>query len=181
GSFSNQVKARLKGNEGGLALQDVDLPSTTSLTMLNNSVANYDTKYKEVCGLLKKLFARRLKFYGHSRHGTVGRLKHKIPNLKWRTSESFHDCGVFTMLHMESFNGETASKWDCRLSVESGLQCDMLRRLRFKFATKILLHNISVHTKKMLKLANEFDKVDSLERVAIIIEAVKNREECDRI
>nr|GEV35592.1 hypothetical protein [Tanacetum cinerariifolium] len=80
GSFSNQVKAQFKGNEGGLALQGVDL-------------------------------------------------------------------------------------------------CDMLRRLRFKFATKILLHEINVHSKKMLELANEFDKVDSFERIAIIIEAVKNREE----
>ncbi|GJW80736.1 ulp1 protease family, C-terminal catalytic domain-containing protein [Tanacetum coccineum] len=153
-SFSNQVKAQFKGNEGGLALKGVDL---------------------------KKLFARHLKLYGHSRHGTVGRLKHRILKLKWRTSGNFHDCGVFTMLHMESFNGETAAKWDCGLSVESGLQCDMLRRLRFKFATKILLHEINVHSKKMLELANEFDKVDSLERMAIIVKAVKNREERDRI
>ncbi|GKB28730.1 peptidase C48, SUMO/sentrin/Ubl1 [Tanacetum coccineum] len=154
GSFSNQVKAQFKGNE-------------ESHVILNESH--------------KKLFARHLKLYGHSRHGTVGRLKHKILKLKWRTSGNFHDCGVFTMLHMESFNGETAAKWDCGLSVESGLQCDMLRRLRFKFATKILLHEINVHSKKMLELANEFDKVDSLERMAIIVEAVKNREERDRI
>nr|GEV91022.1 hypothetical protein [Tanacetum cinerariifolium] len=115
------------------------------------------------------------------RHGTVGRLKHGIPELKWRTSRNFHDCGVFTMLHMESFNGETTTKWDCGLFAESGLQYDMLRRLRFKFATKILLHEINVHSKKMLELANEFDKVDSLDRMAIIIKAVKNREERDRI
>ncbi|GJR78677.1 hypothetical protein Tco_0149462 [Tanacetum coccineum] len=85
------------------------------------------------------------------------------------------------MLHMESFNGETATKWDCSLSVESSLQCDMLRRLKFKFSTKILLHEINLHSKKMLELANEFDKVDSLERMAIIVESVKNMEECDRI
>ncbi|GKC78550.1 hypothetical protein Tco_1129324 [Tanacetum coccineum] len=159
GSFSNQVKAQFKGNEGGFALQDVDLAffpicnhghfyvlvfsltSTTSMTILDNSVANYDTKYKEVYDLLKNLFTRHLKLYGHNRHGTI----------------------------------------DCGLSMESGLQCDLLRRLRFKFATKILLHEIIVHSKKILELANEFDKVDSLERMAIIVEAVKNREERDRI
>ncbi|GKC67246.1 hypothetical protein Tco_1099844, partial [Tanacetum coccineum] len=101
------------------------------------------------------MFARHLKLYGHSRHGTVGRLKHRIPKLKWRTSGNFHDCGVFTMLHMESFNGETAAKWDCGIF-------------------------INVHSKKILELANEFDKVDSLEGMAIIVEAVKNREERDR-
>nr|GEX51411.1 hypothetical protein [Tanacetum cinerariifolium] len=114
-------------------------------------------------------------------HGTVGRLKHRIPKLKWRTSGNFHDCRVFTMLHMESFNDETAAKWDCGLFVKSGLQCDMLRRLRFKFSTKILLHEINVHSKKMIELANEFDKVDYVERMAIIVEAVKNREERDCI
>nr|GEY18829.1 hypothetical protein [Tanacetum cinerariifolium] len=92
------------------------LTSTTSMTILDNTVANYDTKYKEVCDLL-----------------------------------------------------------DCGLSVESGLQCDLLRRLRFKLATKILLHEINVHSRKMLELSNEFDKVDSLERTAIIVETVKNR------
>nr|GEV35024.1 hypothetical protein [Tanacetum cinerariifolium] len=86
------------------------LTSTTSMTILDNSVANYDTKYKEVCDLLKKLFAWHFKLYGHSRHGTVGRLKHIIPKLKWRTNGNFHDCGVFTMLHMESFNNKTAAK-----------------------------------------------------------------------
>ncbi|GJY03490.1 hypothetical protein Tco_0369430 [Tanacetum coccineum] len=44
-----------------------------------------------------------------------------------------------------------------RLVVESKLQCDMLRRLRFKYATKILLHEINVHAPKMLELAKEFD------------------------
>ncbi|GKD85672.1 hypothetical protein Tco_1356826, partial [Tanacetum coccineum] len=101
----------------------------------------------------KKLFAWHLKLYGHSRHGTVGRLKHIILKLKWRTSGNFHDCGVFTMLHMESFNGETAAKWDCGLSMESGLQCDMLRRLRFKFATKILLHEIIMDIRDEIKLS----------------------------
>nr|GEY10391.1 hypothetical protein [Tanacetum cinerariifolium] len=90
------------------------LTSTTSMRILDNSVANYDTKYKEVFDLL-------------------------------------------------------------------GLQCDILKRLRFKFSTKILLHKINVHSKKMLELANEFDKVDSLERMTIIVEAVQNRIKSVRI
>ncbi|GJS20210.1 hypothetical protein Tco_0448842 [Tanacetum coccineum] len=57
------------------------------------------------------------------------------------------------------------------------LQSDMLRRLRFKFATKILLHEVNVHANKMLDLAIEFDKVDPYQRMSIIVEAVKKREE----
>ncbi|GJT00275.1 hypothetical protein Tco_0821444, partial [Tanacetum coccineum] len=129
----------------------------------------------------KKFFARHLELYGHNRHARVGRLKPIILKLKWKTKGNFHDCGIFTLLHMESFNGGTAANWDCGLVVESELQYDMLRRLRFKFATKILLHEINVHAEKMLKLAKEFDKVDSLEKMSIIIEAVKNMEQRDRI
>nr|GFB79518.1 ulp1 protease family, C-terminal catalytic domain-containing protein [Tanacetum cinerariifolium] len=53
----------------------------------------------------------------------------------------------------------------------------MLRRLRFKFATKILLHEINVYAGKMLELAKEFDKTDPAEKMAIIVDAFKKREE----
>ncbi|GJU33194.1 hypothetical protein Tco_1176783, partial [Tanacetum coccineum] len=70
-------------------------------------------------------------------HTKVGKLTPKIPKLKWSTKGNFRDCRLITMLHMESFNGGTSANWDCGLVVESELQYDMLRRLRFKFATKI--------------------------------------------
>ncbi|GJU80508.1 hypothetical protein Tco_1282873 [Tanacetum coccineum] len=58
---------------------------------------------------------------------------------------------------------------------------DMLRRLRFKFVTKILLHEINVLAEKMLELAKDFDKIDPVEKMVIIIDAFKNREERERI
>nr|GEV71489.1 hypothetical protein [Tanacetum cinerariifolium]GEV84200.1 hypothetical protein [Tanacetum cinerariifolium] len=64
------------------------------------------TRLESIIGT-KKMFARHLKLYGHNRHALVARLKHKIPKLKWSTNENFHDCGIFTMLHMESYNGGT--------------------------------------------------------------------------
>ncbi|GJR64937.1 hypothetical protein Tco_1524714 [Tanacetum coccineum] len=50
---------------------------------------------------------------------------------------------------------------------------------RFKFSTKILLHEVNVHAKKLLDLATEFDKVDPYQRMSIIVEAVKKTEERD--
>ncbi|GJW09170.1 hypothetical protein Tco_1571593 [Tanacetum coccineum] len=78
---------------------------------------------------------------------------------------------------METFDGGPASNLDCGLLVESQLQRDMLRRLRFKFATKLLSHEINVHAGKMLELAKEFDKTDPVEKMEIIIDAFKKREE----
>nr|GEY41366.1 hypothetical protein [Tanacetum cinerariifolium] len=152
--FSNQVNAQFKVNKGGLGLEGIDL---------------------------KKLFARHLKRYGHIRHTQVAKVKHTIPKLKWKTKENFHDCEIFTMLNMETFDGGPASNLDYGLPVESQLQRDMLRRLRFKFATKILLHEINVHAGKMLELAKEFDKTNPVEKIAIIVDAFKKREEHDCI
>ncbi|GJR73605.1 ulp1 protease family, C-terminal catalytic domain-containing protein [Tanacetum coccineum] len=173
-SFSNQVNAQFKGNKGGLALGGIDLvffpicksehfyvvvfslTKTTAMTILDNSPGTYDSKYKEVCDLLKKLFARHLKQYGHIRHTQVARVKQTIPKLKWKTKENFHDCGIFTMLHMETFDGGPASNLDCGLP-------------------------INVHAGKMLELAKEFDKTDPVEKMAIIVDAFKKREERDCI
>ncbi|GJZ06754.1 ulp1 protease family, C-terminal catalytic domain-containing protein [Tanacetum coccineum] len=152
--FSDQVNAQFNGNEGGRGLEGIDL---------------------------KKLFSRHLKLYGHPRHATVARVKHTIPKVKWKTKENFYDCGIFTMLHMENFNGGPASDFDCGLPVESQLQLDILRRLRFKFATKILLHEINLQSEKMVEFAKEFDKKGPSEKISIIIDAIMNREERDRI
>nr|GEU73538.1 hypothetical protein [Tanacetum cinerariifolium] len=148
--FSNQVNAQFKGSKDGLALGGINL---------------------------KKLFVRHLKQYGHSRRTQVAKVKHTILKLKWKTKENFHDCRIITMLHMETFDGGHASNLDCGLPVESQLQRNMLRRLRFKFSTKILLREINVHAGKMLELAKEFDKTDIVEKMAIIVDAFKKREE----
>nr|GFC49263.1 hypothetical protein [Tanacetum cinerariifolium] len=110
-------------------------------------------------------------------HTQVAKVKHKILKLKWKTKENFNDCGIFTMLHMETFDGGPASNLDYGLPVESQLQRDILRRLRFKFTTMILLHEINVHVEKMLELEKEFNKTDHVEKMAIIVDAFKKREE----
>nr|GEW41288.1 hypothetical protein [Tanacetum cinerariifolium] len=121
----------------------------------------------------------KVNFAAATLHTQVAKVKHTIPKLKWKTEENFHDYGIFTMLHMETFDGRPASNLDCGLPVESQLHRDMLRRLRFKFATKILLHEINVHAGKMLELAKEFDKTDHVKKMAIIVDAFKKREERD--
>ncbi|GKE34708.1 hypothetical protein Tco_1454030, partial [Tanacetum coccineum] len=128
----------------------------------------------------KKLFASHLRLYGHERHSKIGRLKVRIPKLKWNTKANVKDCGIFTMLHMESYMGQTAKTWDCGLVAESKQQCDMLRQLRFKFATKILLHEINVHAQKMIRYTEEFDKIVGFQKMCIVVDALKNREEREK-
>nr|GEV34568.1 hypothetical protein [Tanacetum cinerariifolium] len=160
-----------------------------SKPMFDGTLASFDAKWESLSNQVNAQFKGNkggltlggIDLYGHIRHTQVAKVKHTIPKLKWNTKENFHDCGIFTMLHMETFNGRPASNLDCGLPVESQLQLNMLRRLRFKFATKILFHEINVYAGKMLELAKEFDKIYHVEKIAIIVDAFKKREERDCI
>ncbi|GKB50902.1 hypothetical protein Tco_0901655, partial [Tanacetum coccineum] len=56
----------------------------------------------------------------------------------------------------------------------------MLRRMRFKIATKILLHELNVHAQKMFDLAFKFETDnDEQTRISIIVNAIKNMGERD--
>ena len=67
-----------------------------------------------------------------------------------------------------------------RLVVESKLQFNMLKRLRFKYATKILLHELNVHAEMILELAKAFDKADVDTKISMIVEAIKNMDPHER-
>ncbi|GJR28649.1 ulp1 protease family, C-terminal catalytic domain-containing protein, partial [Tanacetum coccineum] len=199
--FSDQVNAQFNGNEGGRGLEGIDLNITFESHEIQSESHEIQNESHEIHSeshkihseshkiqsesheikkdLMRLIFESHL--YGHPRHAMVARVKHTIPKLKWKTKENFYDCGIFTMLHMENFNGGPASDFDCGLPVESQLQLDILRRLRFKFATKILLHEINLQSEKMVEFAKEFDKKGPSEKISIIIDAIKNREERDRI
>nr|GEV27935.1 cytochrome P450 [Tanacetum cinerariifolium] len=69
---------------------------------------------------------------------------------------------------------------DLGLCEESDEQVSMLRRMRFKIATKILLHEINVHAKKMFHSAFKFEfENDEQTRISIIMNVIKNKDECD--
>ncbi|GJV83745.1 hypothetical protein Tco_1523643 [Tanacetum coccineum] len=103
----------------------------------------------------------------------------RILKLKWKTKANVKDCGIFTMLHMDPTRVH-AKIMDCGLVAESKQQCDMLRQLRLKFATKILLHEINVHAQKMIRYAEQFDKIMGFQKMCIVVDALKNGEEREK-
>ncbi|GKB23064.1 ulp1 protease family, C-terminal catalytic domain-containing protein [Tanacetum coccineum] len=152
--FSDQVNAQFNGNEGGRGLEGIDLNITFESHEIQSESHEIQNESHEIHSeshkihseshkihseshkiqsesheikkdLMRLIFESHL--YGHPRHAMVARVKHTIPKLKWKTKENFYDCGIFTMLHMENFNGGPASDFDCGLPVESQLQLDILR------------------------------------------------------
>lgn len=104
-----------------LSKQMLLLKKQTTMTILDNSDCGetYESTYKNACELLKTLFFKHLRNYEHPRHASVAKVKPHIPILKWRTKINHIDSEVFTMIHMESYMGEAASKWDVGLCEES--------------------------------------------------------------
>lgn len=101
-----------------------------------------------------------------------------IAKIKWMSQNNYHDCGVFTMLHMESYVGEAMTKWNCGLDIEGCVQQRQFLRLRIKYLTRILLHKCNVHLEKMNYMALEFEKKYSKEVIEKMIKnAIKNRTE----
>nr|GEZ37497.1 ulp1 protease family, C-terminal catalytic domain-containing protein [Tanacetum cinerariifolium] len=179
--FSDEISAQFEHDVSSISFSEVELnPSTMIILDNSNCRVTYNSKYKAVCKPLKKFFARHMKNYNNPKHISVAKLKHRIPKLKWSTTKNHLDCGVFTMIHLEHNFSKPVGQWDLGLCEESNEQVSMLRRMRFKIATKILLHEFNVHAEKMFHLTFKFEsKNDEQTRISIIVNAIKNRDERD--
>lgn len=105
-------------------------------------------------------------------------LKPKQMKVKWHTTNNNIDCGVFAMCHMETYMGQPDENWNCDLPVESNEQSVKLRRLRMRYASKILTHEINSHAERNMKLATDFiKKYDREEIKELVIAAQKGRDD----
>ncbi|GJZ14025.1 hypothetical protein Tco_0549255 [Tanacetum coccineum] len=179
--FSDQVNAQFNGNEGGRGLEGIDLNITFESHEIQNESHEIHSKSHKIHSESHKIHSESYKIQSESHEIRKDPMRLIFESHVIHTKENFYDCGIFIMLHMENFNGGPASDFDCGLPVESQLQLYIMRRLRFKFATKILLHEINLQSEKIVEFAKEFDKKGPSEKILIIIDAIKNREEHDHI
>ncbi|PWA89949.1 hypothetical protein CTI12_AA105910 [Artemisia annua] len=197
--FSAEILAHLKNVNASKFLAEIELAffpiqvsghfyvvdfniknSVTSMIILDNSPQTYAAKYKDAFDLLKEFFARFLLEHTHPKSDNVINARGRVLQLKWNTNDNHVDCGVFAMIHMEFYVGETVKNWDVSLCPESEKQVSLLRRMRFKIATKILLHELNLHSQKMFVLAFKFQsEIAEQTRLSIIVNAIKNRADRD--
>ncbi|GJY43445.1 peptidase C48, SUMO/sentrin/Ubl1 [Tanacetum coccineum] len=80
--------------------------------ILDNQKDDDYIKYKEVFDLVKVLF---LKYLQKHQHPCVEKLSNdkqaKVLKLKWKTEKNKIDNGLYTMMHMELYQGESATNW----------------------------------------------------------------------
>ncbi|GKB07046.1 hypothetical protein Tco_0835279 [Tanacetum coccineum] len=84
------------------------------------------------------------------------------------------------MIHMENYVGDAAKNWEYGLCEESDEQLSMLQRLRYKIATKIMLHQFNDVSNKMFDFTFTFEtKNIEQARVSMIVDAIRNRNNRD--
>nr|GEY92342.1 ulp1 protease family, C-terminal catalytic domain-containing protein [Tanacetum cinerariifolium] len=84
------------------------------------------------------------------------------------------------MIHMKNYVGDAAKNWEFGLCEESDEKLLMLQRMRYKIATKIMLHQFNAVSNKMFDFAFTFKtKYTEQVRVSMIVDAIKNRNNRD--
>lgn len=133
-----------------------------SFVILDNSSTDVpiDVKYGKVPNVLKKTLLEYMKVVKHPRVNSMTKVKPNRYRMKWRTKENFIDCGIFVMRHMETYKGETVSKYDCGLDKEFGGQDGQLQKLRNKYLCKILLSSMNTLKYKVISQSTAFSKID---------------------
>lgn len=125
--------------------------------------------------LQKKVLVAYLDKVKHPNTESIRNTKPTRMTMKWRTKNNKVDCGVFLMLHMETYHG--LKNWDFGLHSESDAQKRKLDLLRSKYATKILLSDLNLIKNKFLKLVQAFEKKSENERRKMIEYAITHRDE----
>ncbi|PWA73621.1 hypothetical protein CTI12_AA263590 [Artemisia annua] len=151
-----------------------------SFRVIDNSSngTDFEERYKGVPEEIKKVLVAYLDQVEHPKTERIRNTKQIRMQMKWRTKNNHVDCGVFLMLHMESYHG--FKNWDCGFHLESPKQKRELDLLRSKYATKILLSELNLIKNKFLKLVQVFEKKSENERRKMIEYAIAHRNEHSR-
>ncbi|GJU12035.1 ulp1 protease family, C-terminal catalytic domain-containing protein [Tanacetum coccineum] len=154
-----------------------------SIHLIDNSANGTDHKnqrYKGIPQAIRKVFVQYLYHVKHPKAEAIQKAKITRMRMKWRTKHNYTDCGVFTMLHMESYLGDEG-EWKFGLAKESKQQDEQLKSLRSKFAAKIILSEFNLLRKKFMKLVHEFEQKPGEERKKTIDHAIANRDHRENI
>ncbi|PWA41512.1 Peptidase C48, SUMO/Sentrin/Ubl1 [Artemisia annua] len=113
--------------------------------IIDNSPKAYDAKYKKECDVLglmqKKLLSRYLESHNHEKAAEIASKKTTVMKVKLATKENVIDCGIFLMMHVEQYDGETAKNWNLELPKEGREQEIEIIKIRIKLQNVLQVQN----------------------------------------
>nr|GEX22627.1 hypothetical protein [Tanacetum cinerariifolium] len=175
-SFENVIKNQMNASESKKNMKDVkpaffltvvsasqyyvivfNLLKANAIILVNEKHDNYK-KYKEVFDLVKVLF---LKYLQKHQHPCVEKLSKdkpaKVLKMKSKTEKNKIDSGLYMMMHMELYQGESASNWKTNIIQENNRDYEMqMTSMRMRYTTKILMHEMNTKRGLMSGYAKKF-------------------------
>ncbi|GJV21421.1 hypothetical protein Tco_1370441 [Tanacetum coccineum] len=144
------------------------------------SESQKDAELKEMKDLeMRKIFSRYLEELKHPKAKDLLSKNPTILRLKWGTKNNDTVCEVFLMMHMQRYKGENPKQWNLPfLTEDEGNTMDIIK-MRVRFTTKMLNHEINIHKEKISEEAHEFSNqhTDKKLKEDLIMEAInKNKE-----
>ena len=130
--------------------------------------------------------SRYLKSHKHEKAAEIASKKTTVMRVNWATKENVIDCGIFVMMHMEHYNGETAKNWNLEFPKEGKDQEMEIIKIRIKYVTKMLMHDLNIHREKMNQEAFEFaakytDKAAKQQMIREAIDKKKKDQAADHV
>ncbi|GJZ43948.1 ulp1 protease family, C-terminal catalytic domain-containing protein [Tanacetum coccineum] len=136
-------------------------------------------KYKEVFDSVKALFLKYLKKHQHPCVEKLTKEKPaKVLKFKWRTEKNKIDSGLYIMMHMELYQGESATKWKTDIVEENNKDClKQMTNRRMRYITKIMMHEMNTKRGLMPEYANKFGEDNKEEEKVknMVEDAIKKR------
>ncbi|GJR43686.1 200 kDa antigen p200 [Tanacetum coccineum] len=162
-SFENVIKNQMNASESKKKMKDVELaffPKVVAAgqyyvivfnllkanaVILDNEKHDDYNKYKEVFDSVKVLF---LEYLQKHQHPCVEKLSKdkpaKVLKMKWKTEKNKIDSGLYMMMHMELYQGESATNWKTDIVQENNRDYEIqMTSMRMRYLTKILIHEIN--------------------------------------
>ncbi|GJU32124.1 hypothetical protein Tco_1175713 [Tanacetum coccineum] len=102
----------------------------------------------------------------------------KVLKFKWRTEKNKIDSGLYTMMHMELYQGESATKWKTDIVEENNRDyLKQMTNMRMRYTTKILMHEMNTKRGLMSEYANKFGEDNKKEEKVkkMVEDAIKQR------
>ncbi|GJW34542.1 reverse transcriptase domain-containing protein [Tanacetum coccineum] len=102
----------------------------------------------------------------------------KVLKLKWKTKNNKIDSGLYTMMHMELYQGESATKWKTDIVEENNRDyLTQMTNMRMRYTTKILMHEMNTKRGLMSEYANKFGEDNKEEEKVkkMVEDAIKKR------
>ncbi|KAK9053356.1 hypothetical protein SSX86_029989 [Deinandra increscens subsp. villosa] len=130
---------------------------TERIELIDNN-GDKKRKYGTIPKKMKQAFVDYLISIGYKHHEKMKKAQIIRLEMPWRTLNNSIDCGVFVMRHMKTYFGDSKN-WNSGLLKEKDQGHD-LDDLRYKYAVKILTHNMNLQSHSNVEEMKQYMKLE---------------------